>query len=141
MTCRVANDKTQRHFMCMRVIVVEYDGGSGNGGVVVLAMVDPDHTTTTKKKKTTKTHATKTGANSTSTLASLFFFFSLSLHSRSTCGTIAAAAVGLARYDDMCTRLMSEGLSPSLSLSGEGLPFFKNNFHENRPSFAFLRFV
>jgi hypothetical protein len=28
--------------------------------------------------------------------------------------------------------------SLSLSLSGEGLPFFKYNFHENRPSFAFF---
>ena len=127
--------------MCMRVIVVEYDGGSGNGGVVVLAMVDPDHTTTTKKKKKNKNSRNKNRRKLDVDLGLPFFFFSLSLHSRSTCGTIAAAAVGLARYDDMCTRLMSEGLSPSLSLSGEGLPFFKNNFHENRPSFAFLRFV
>jgi hypothetical protein len=43
--------KTQRHFMYMRVIVVEYDGGSGNGGVVVLAMVDPDHTATKQKQQ------------------------------------------------------------------------------------------
>ena len=94
-----------------------------------------------KKKKQQKLTQQKPAQTRRRPWPPIFFSFSLSLHSRSTCGTIAAAAVGLARYDDMCTRLMSEGLSPSLSLSGEGLPFFKNNFHENRPSFAFLRVV
>jgi amino acid permease len=68
--------------------------------MVAVAMVDPDHTNEKRKKSNKKTHATKPAqTRRPPTLASLFFL-SLSLYTRSTCGTIAAA-VGLACYDDM----------------------------------------